>query len=171
MPLALHGIATSVCGFDEAEAPRPIRLREAFDNIGPDELFIARNAVDARKAREAGVPGIVVIGASPAEIEDEASRLVVMPPQFGYLADGDIIGIHPATKRFRSLYRRSSLHNSFLVTERCNNYCLMCSQPPRNVDDSWILDEIRAAIPLIDSQCRITGIYGRRTSTRLERVH
>jgi His-Xaa-Ser system radical SAM maturase HxsC len=42
-----------------------------------------------------------------------------------------------------------SAHNSFLVTEQCNHYCLMCSQPPRNVDDGWLLEEIRAALPLV----------------------
>jgi hypothetical protein len=29
-----------------------------------------------------------------------------------------------------------SAQNSFLVTERCNYYCLMCSQPPRDVDNA-----------------------------------
>src|SRR5262245_49194661 len=45
-------------------------------------------------------------------------------------------------------------------TERCNHYCLMCSQPPRNVDDSWILQEIRNALSLIDKQTRSLGFTG-----------
>src|SRR6185503_4659739 len=72
-----------------------------------------------------------------------------LPPSFGYLAHGDIIRLDLSSRRVRSLYRRNSSHNFFLVTERCNHYCLMCSQPPRDVDDGWLLDEIAACIPLI----------------------
>jgi His-Xaa-Ser system radical SAM maturase HxsC len=75
-------------------------------------------------------------------------------------AHGDILGFHPGSKRFRTIYRRASAHNSFLVTERCNHYCLMCSQPPRNVDDRWILGEIRDALLLIDKQTRTMGFTG-----------
>ncbi len=34
------------------------------------------------------------------------------------------------------LYQSKSLHNVIFVTENCQNYCLMCSQPPRKVDDA-----------------------------------
>jgi hypothetical protein len=37
-----------------------------------------------------------------------------------------------------------SAHNSFLVTECCNHYCLMCSQPPRDVDSACGVIETRA---------------------------
>jgi His-Xaa-Ser system radical SAM maturase HxsC len=83
-----------------------------------------------------------------------------VPSKFDYLADGDILGFHPHSKRFRTLYRRSSVHNSFLVTERCNHYCLMCSQPPRDVEDSWILREIRDALPLVDKHTQSSGFTG-----------
>jgi His-Xaa-Ser system radical SAM maturase HxsC len=86
--------------------------------------------------------------------------VIHVPSRFDYLADGDILGFHLHNKRFRTLYRRSSGHNSFLVTERCNHYCLMCSQPPRDVDDSWILGEIRNALPLVDKQTRSLGFTG-----------
>jgi His-Xaa-Ser system radical SAM maturase HxsC len=36
----------------------------------------------------------------------------------------------------------------------------MCSQPPRDVDDSWILREIRNALPLVDKQTRSLGFTG-----------
>jgi His-Xaa-Ser system radical SAM maturase HxsC len=58
------------------------------------------------------------------------------------------------------LYRRASKHNAFLVTERCNHYCLMCSQPPRNIDDGWILDEIAECIGLIDPTTQTIGFTG-----------
>jgi His-Xaa-Ser system radical SAM maturase HxsC len=87
-------------------------------------------------------------------------RIVRLPSKFEYLADGDVLGLHAGTKRFRTLYRRASEHNSILVTERCNHYCLMCSQPPRDIADSWILDEIEKALPLLDTQTRSLGFTG-----------
>ena len=75
---------------------------------------------------------------------------VRLPAAFAELGEGDVLGIHPQSGRVRVLYRRSSRHNFFLVTERCNNYCLMCSQPPKKVDDGWLIDEIAETLPLVD---------------------
>jgi His-Xaa-Ser system radical SAM maturase HxsC len=80
--------------------------------------------------------------------------------RFGHLGDGDIIGLDPGSLRLRVLYRRASKHNAFLVTERCNHYCLMCSQPPRDVDDGWILDEIADCIALLDPATETIGFTG-----------
>lgn len=33
------------------------------------------------------------------------------------------------------MFRGASAHNSLFVTEQCNSYCIMCSQPPRPIDD------------------------------------
>jgi His-Xaa-Ser system radical SAM maturase HxsC len=75
---------------------------------------------------------------------------VRVPAAFAELGEGDVLGIHPQSGRVRLLYRRSSRHNFFLLTERCNNYCLMCSQPPKKVDDGWLIDEIAETLPLVD---------------------
>lgn len=75
---------------------------------------------------------------------------VVLPEEFAEVADGDVVRVQPDGPRVRVLYRRASRHNFFLVTERCNNYCLMCSQPPKAVDDSWLMDEISETLPLVD---------------------
>ena len=58
------------------------------------------------------------------------------------------------------LYRRHSLHNSFLLTERCNHYCLMCSQPPKDVNDDWLVDELFEAIPLLSTETPEIGFTG-----------
>jgi His-Xaa-Ser system radical SAM maturase HxsC len=75
---------------------------------------------------------------------------VRLPAGFAELGYGDVLRIDPETGRVRVLYRRASRHNFFLVTERCNNYCLMCSQPPKSVDDGWLMDEIEDTLPLVD---------------------
>ena len=73
-----------------------------------------------------------------------------LPTPFAELGDGDVLAVQPESGRVRVLYRRSSRHNFFLVTERCNNYCLMCSQPPKKADDGWLIDDIAKSLLLVD---------------------
>lgn len=88
------------------------------------------------------------------------TKVVVLASDFVCLEDGDVIRIRPRSNDVRVLYRRNSPHNHFLTTERCNHYCLMCSQPPKAIDDSWIITEILEMIPLIDPATREIGFTG-----------
>ncbi|SFU19180.1 His-Xaa-Ser system radical SAM maturase HxsC [Mesorhizobium sp. YR577] len=45
--------------------------------------------------------------------------------------DGDVLLVNPRRGVADRLIRRSSPHNTFLVTERCDQLCVMCSQPPK----------------------------------------
>lgn len=84
----------------------------------------------------------------------------LLPSDLRYLAEGDVIRIEPNRGRLRAIYRKSSASNSFLVTERCDNFCLMCSQPPKSVDDGWLVDELLEVVPLVDSGTDALGITG-----------
>jgi His-Xaa-Ser system radical SAM maturase HxsC len=84
----------------------------------------------------------------------------VLAPDWSYLTDGDIVRIDSARRSVAALYRRHSASNSLLVTERCDNYCLMCSQPPKEHDDSWLVDELTEVIPLISHETPDIGITG-----------
>lgn len=45
--------------------------------------------------------------------------------------DGDVVFVDPASSRVERLIRAESAHNTLLVTERCDQLCIMCSQPPK----------------------------------------
>jgi His-Xaa-Ser system radical SAM maturase HxsC len=79
---------------------------------------------------------------------------------FDYLAAGDVVRIEPERHSIHALYRRNSPSNSFLVTERCDNHCVMCSQPPKARDDSWLVDELMEIIPLVSPDTIELGITG-----------
>ena len=159
--LQLRGTASYVRGFETSHSSEIVRIcspasgpRHAIDAAlikRPDEFSFGR-AIGLHEGRAAGrPPGCFLKALFP--------NLLVVPQEFSYLADGDLIGLQPLTGKFRSLYRRSSDHNSFLVTERCNHNCLMCSQPPRNVDDRWVLDEISRALPFVDPDDQVVCVY------------
>jgi His-Xaa-Ser system radical SAM maturase HxsC len=88
------------------------------------------------------------------------AKRIVLPDEFDYLHDGDVLSVELQRPAVRVLYRRNSLHNSFLLTERCNHYCLMCSQPPKDINDDWIVDELFEAIPLLSPETREIGFTG-----------
>lgn len=78
---------------------------------------------------------------------------IVSPANLDYIGDGDVVLLYPSGEA-QVLYRRSSENNTVLTTERCNSFCLMCSQPPKRIDDSWRVDVILRLVELIDPVAR-----------------
>jgi His-Xaa-Ser system radical SAM maturase HxsC len=79
--------------------------------------------------------------------------------QLEYLDDGDVVAVDP-NGFVRTLYRRASPHNFILVTDQCNSLCLMCSQPPRDIDDYDRMAEHLRLVDLIDPATAELGITG-----------
>jgi His-Xaa-Ser system radical SAM maturase HxsC len=154
MTLPLYGTAT-LCSGLERNSRSVLRLKALGTGPSADDhdSYIVRSQSEVGHAVQEKRNSIFVIndatGVDLSSVQSD-TRVITVPSKFSYLGDGDIVGIHGETGKFRSLFRSNSRHNSFLVTERCNNYCLMCSQPPKDIDDRWILDEISESLPLID---------------------
>jgi His-Xaa-Ser system radical SAM maturase HxsC len=73
--------------------------------------------------------------------------------------DGDVLLCVPSRGSVQRLFRRSSRHNTLLFTERCDQICVMCSQPPKNTDDSWLFPLYEQALLLVDRDA-VIGISG-----------
>jgi His-Xaa-Ser system radical SAM maturase HxsC len=119
-----------------------------------NEYFLNRNG----HAVPAGFGGYL-FATLPVEAAAPLNSFL-LDPEVTFLEHGDVIRITPDRKSLRALYRRNSPHNSFLLTERCNNFCLMCSQPPKPNDDSYIIDQILRTVPLISPETRAIGLTG-----------
>lgn len=135
---------------DSLSVPMPLRKRMGY---------IIRNAKDAVPSGYSFYLSLDQDMSVPPYLETPAP-LVHLADTFSYLADGDVIRLNPVDRAFRVLYRVNSMNNYFLLTERCNHYCLMCSQPPKNIDDSWIVSEVMQAIPLISPATQEIGFTG-----------
>jgi His-Xaa-Ser system radical SAM maturase HxsC len=103
--------------------------------------------------------GAILIFAAPEKYPDGQIPVIRISRQLEYLDDGDVIKITPRYQ-IRAMFRKNARTNSLLVTERCNSFCVMCSQPPRDIDDSYIVDDLMRAIPLFDRSAREIGITG-----------
>ncbi len=123
--------------------PRLIRL----------ETAVGLNLFEGRVLGENGENHRVSIGS------DTGSE-VGLSTDFSYLMPGDILRINPVSQEVRVLYRKASRHNVLFFTERCNSRCLMCSQPPRDINDDHHVDEILRMIPWMDRETAELGITG-----------
>jgi sulfatase maturation enzyme AslB (radical SAM superfamily) len=152
--LPLYGTASFSRGVAADTLSSVVRLRSDFDLPGMHDANFAlvRSEVELKQAMNAHCSAVMIVSDDELEAVPHASqsaRLIRVPGKFDYLSDGDIIGFQPQSGKFRTLYRPSSRHNSFLVTDRCNHYCLMCSQPPKDIDDRWLSNELKTALPLV----------------------
>lgn len=113
---------------------------------------------DAR--REPGIASSVMDVEVPPANGLAVGLRIGLPEDLSYLGAGDVIRVLPASGAVNVLYRRGSRFNSLLVTERCNSSCLMCSQPPKDVDDAFLVDELMQAVPLMAPDTAELGITG-----------
>jgi His-Xaa-Ser system radical SAM maturase HxsC len=123
--------------FVTARTPRPDDLR-GYAAILTTESLCAEQQEDFAKA---GLP-----------IVHDLSVL-------DHLGDGDVVAVNPSGY-IRTLYRIASPHNAIFTTDRCNSFCLMCSQPPKPVDDGERISEHLRLIELIDPSTQELGITG-----------
>lgn len=119
------------------------------------EILLVRGGSDALPA---GFRAYLVYESSASALP--ACDAYVLHEAMRYLEHGDVVRVDPHRRALSALYRRASPTNSLLVTERCDNYCIMCSQPPRPDDDSWLLEEVMRVIPLMSPETRVLGITG-----------
>ncbi len=168
MTLPLYGTALHSAGFCTDRTRSVVRLRSVNCTTKRQaaDFALAGTPDEVLSALEAGWPSIFVVsdGSIDAHVPGTfEGRLIAVPSKYSYLGEGDVLGFDHSSRKFRTLFRRNSAHNSFLVTERCNNYCLMCSQPPKDVDDRWILSEIKESLPLVDPATRALTFTGGET--------
>lgn len=108
--------------------------------------------------------GLVLIASDNPCVNMDAggglANIVRLAPELDYLKEHDVIKFQPADCSINVLYRHDANSNSFLVTERCNSFCIMCSQPPRDIDDHYLVDDMLEALPLIHPETHEIGITG-----------
>ncbi len=115
------------------------QLGEALDLVGYEAVLTSERDGERRRPSE-GPP-------------------LVWGVKVDHLDDGDVVGINP-NGFVRTLYRKGSRHNTILVTDQCNSYCLMCSQPPKPRDDRDRMAEHLRLVDLIDPTTEELGLTG-----------
>jgi His-Xaa-Ser system radical SAM maturase HxsC len=147
--LTLNSRDVTLRGFRTDKRSMVLRVRRG----GPEITALGqKEALIVQPGTVIGPGQTVLALKQDAELGGKAARSIIVPDEMDYLGDGDVLAVELQRPAVRVLYRRNSRHNSVLLTERCNHYCLMCSQPPKDVNDDWIVDELLEAIPLISPE-------------------
>lgn len=82
--------------------------------------------------------------------------------------EGDVVLVEPGAGRVERLIRSNSRHNTLLVTEQCDQLCVMCSQPPKKTHIDRF-DHFTRACLLADEGMTI-GISGGEPTLHLVRL-
>lgn len=90
----------------------------------------------------------------------KSASYTILSDEYDYLDNNDLVRLSPNGNAIRVLFRASSPHNTILLTEQCNHYCLMCSQPPKDIDDSWIFNDVEQLIQIIPRDTLNIGFTG-----------
>lgn len=72
----------------------------------------------------------------PDKYSDESGFLSVFDNELDRITVGGDIAFADGRGNLRISLSQNANVNTLLVTERCDNLCLFCSQPPRDVDDT-----------------------------------
>ena len=99
-------------------------------------------------------------GAPSPGVSEMPGPVLRLGPELAHLDAGDIIHVPEDGRRVTVLWKNSARHNGLLLTEQCDNYCLMCSQPPKDREDSWLFDRARKVISLLPEGARALSLTG-----------
>ena len=70
---------------------------------------------------------------------------ILLSESLRYLNEHDVVKYYPEYSAINVLYRKEAYVNSLLLTERCNSFCIMCSQPPKDIDDQYLVEDLLKA--------------------------
>lgn len=105
----------------DTSVPRVLRLSDPIPELH-DEL---PSTYFARPADQSGTT-----------FETAFGRLEVSAPPNTNLI-GDVVLMEPSQGRVHRWFRAGDTQNTLLITEQCDQLCIMCSQPPRKKHDDW----------------------------------
>ena len=129
-------------------------------DIDPERCLIWLDRREGKEPEKVDGPWAGVVTGGALEGDSAAGIAVDRIGTPGVVAPGDVIRLVEGSSRVSVLYRRGSNSNTLLATERCNSFCIMCSQPPRDVDDGWLVGEMLETISLVDRDEAQLGISG-----------
>ena len=105
-------------------------------------------------------PGLHRIYLTHSPVIQPPGPTIKLPPELAHITAGDIIAVSADGRRVTVLWKSTAVHNSLLLTEQCDNYCLMCSQPPKARDDAWLFERAKRVIDLLPPSAHSLGLTG-----------
>jgi His-Xaa-Ser system radical SAM maturase HxsC len=106
--------------------------------------------------QRAGVTNLIAATVSADAVP--TGPVVVVDPSL--LEPGDVVALEPHRRHAEVLMREGDQHHTLFLTNRCNSRCLMCSQPPTDVNDAWRSEEAIEVIQHMTWSPPVIGFTG-----------
>lgn len=132
-----------------------IDLRLTIDPLPITEPLVLR--LQDRQAISHHDAVLVAKGGAKREYDYNGFSLAIHVPETVDL-QGDVLLLLPGRKSAHRLIRAASPHNTFLLTEQCDQLCVMCSQPPKKYHND-LFDQFSLAASLAPAGAYI-GLSG-----------
>jgi His-Xaa-Ser system radical SAM maturase HxsC len=143
-----------------AEPLRPDKFTVSPDSEPVEGLFVLRKDKDASLRI---LPAIRLQGFSGTSVQINTTHnsgiISATFPEHAepYVNDGDVIALRK--KSVRIILSNIANANTLLLTERCNNRCLFCSQPPKDIEDSYLYVDATQALVEFNTG-KVVGLSG-----------
>lgn len=108
----------------------PLRIRAQADGIREPSVFRLRDSTP-KGCELSDSDAVLVTQGEGWRLYRSGYGSIHLEATSNYNADGDVILLVPKHKIAHRLIRASSGDNTLLVTEQCDQLCVMCSQPPK----------------------------------------
>lgn len=83
-----------------------------------------------------------------------------LPEPLSHVAPDDVLIVASDGSQVAVAWKATAAHNSLLLTERCEHFCLMCSQPPKERDDSYLFTRAARVISALPPSARAVTLSG-----------
>jgi His-Xaa-Ser system radical SAM maturase HxsC len=150
--IRLHGRTTATALTRDLH---PDVWQVARDDEAPSELPLACLLSDPAR-----VPPGHRLYLTTTDIDHPVGPTIKLPTELAHISPGDVVSVASDGSRLAVMWKNTATHNSVLLTEQCDNYCLMCSQPPKARDDSWLYARAKRVISLLPSTAYSLGLTG-----------
>lgn len=147
----------------------PVRARVRTSNWGTLKTDVWRVA-DPSDAH----PGVAVRLTGPSDFPppptaglylSDSERVgpgptIHLPEALRHVEPDDVLVVSDDGSRVMVAWKNAATHNSILLTERCDNFCIMCSQPPKERIDSYLYQRAERLISALPSSAPSIGFTG-----------
>lgn len=140
-------------------------LRQWFVPCGARDLAEGMYVVNRSNVRQHSIPRLPILKLAAAVDEvtcrspAKSGLPLVVPHAESVFDDGDIVWMDSRHGMLKSILSARANANTLLVTERCDNRCLFCSQPPNEKSDTELYLNAALAILNFDTHGYV-GISG-----------
>lgn len=85
---------------------------------------------------------------------------LLLPEPLWHVGTGDVLIVAQDGSRAHVAWKATAAHNSILLTERCDHYCLMCSQPPKTADDKYLYSRAMRIVDALPPNAEALSLTG-----------